>query len=119
MVEAVETMDGWYTLHDLRTINWTKWKSASEEERHQAIKEFQGILTSWENVEEQKNGSHGIYQIIGQKADFMFIILRPTMQELGNVELEMNKSKLADYLLPTDRKSTRLNSSHVSISYAV
>src|SRR5690625_354735 len=107
MVEAVETMDGRYTMHDLRTINWTKWISASEEERHQAIKEIQEILTSWKNVDEQTNGYHRIYQIIWQNADFMFIILRPTMQELGNVELEMNKSKLADYLLPTH--------SHVSV----
>lgn len=107
MVEAVETMDGWYVLHDLRTINWEKWKLASAEERDQAIKEFQEILLSWENVEEQKNGSHGIYHMIGQKADLMLMILRPTMHELGNVELALNKSTLADYLLPTH--------SHVSV----
>lgn len=107
MVEAVETMDGWYTLHDLRTINWQKWKAASKTERHEAINEFQDILLTWENTEEQKDGSHGIYHIIGQKADLMFMILRPTMHELAAVELIINKTKLADYLVPTH--------SHVSV----
>lgn len=101
MVEAVETMDGWYTLHDLRTINWTKWKHASVETRKQAISEFKELLSSWENVEDANNGSHCVYQIIGQQADIMFMILRPTMDELITVETAFNKSTLAEFLVPT------------------
>jgi chlorite dismutase len=100
MVEAVETMDGWYTLHDLRTINWDKWDMASEQEQQDAIAEFTNLITAWDSVEEQKNGSHGLFHIIGQKADLMLILLRPSMQELAKVELMLNKTKFAKYLIP-------------------
>lgn len=45
-------------------------------------------------------GSQTIYSIVGQKADFMLMILRPTMEELNEIELEFNKSKLAEFTIP-------------------
>src|SRR5690625_7938133 len=112
MVEAVETMDGWYCLHDLRTIDWTSWKMASSKERQIAITQFQSLLTGWENVEDQKNGSHAMYQVIGQKADLMFMFLRPSLEELVDLETRLNQSTLAEFLIPAysyfsivDRKS--------------
>ena len=50
-----------------------------------------GIITQSEN-----NGSHALYTIVGQKADFMMMILRPTMEELNEIETEFNKTKLAE-----------------------
>ncbi|MEC5424423.1 heme-dependent peroxidase [Virgibacillus sp. C22-A2] len=100
MVEAVETMDGWYSLHDLRSIDWNAWKLASEEERQEAIVGFEKLLTKWEAVEEKKNGSHVLYKVVGQKADLIFMFLRPTMDELTDIETELNKSKFAEFLLP-------------------
>lgn len=81
MPEAVVTMDGWYCLHDFRTLDWTAWKYASEEERGQAVSEFRELIGQWEETEENKEGSHALYTIVGQKADFMMMILRPTMEE--------------------------------------
>ncbi|HLR67278.1 hydrogen peroxide-dependent heme synthase [Virgibacillus alimentarius] len=101
MVEAVETMDGWYSLHDMRVMDWTSWKLASSEERTAAIAEFKNLLTKWEDVEEAENGSHVMYQAIGQKADFMFMFLRPTMEELADLETAFNKTKLAEFLIPS------------------
>lgn len=100
MVEAVETMDGWYSLHDLRTIDWTSWKLASPDERDEAIKSFEQLVTKWDAVEEAKNGSHAMYKVVGQKADLMFMFLRPTMDELNDLETEFNKSKFAEFLIP-------------------
>lgn len=100
MVEAVETMDGWYSLHDLRTIDWTSWKMATEQERQEAVKEFKDLLTKWEDVEEAKEGSHVLYKVIGQKADLMFMFLRPTMEDISDLETEINKSKFAEFLIP-------------------
>ncbi|RYG71796.1 heme-dependent peroxidase [Lentibacillus lipolyticus] len=98
--EAVKTLDGWYCLHDMRTIDWTSWKLASSEERNEAIKEFKNLLTKWEDVEAKEKGSHVLYKVIGQKADLMFMIMRPTMNELTDIETELNKSKLAEFLQP-------------------
>ncbi|WP_077623501.1 hydrogen peroxide-dependent heme synthase [Sediminibacillus massiliensis] len=100
MPEAVETMDGWYCLHDLRTIDWAAWKLASSEERQAAIHEFQQMLGKWEQVEKDRNGSHAFYSVLGHKADFILMILRPTPEELQQIEAEFNKSKLAEYTVP-------------------
>lgn len=100
MVEAVETMDGWYSLHDLRSIDWNSWKLASEEERQEAIDGFDKLLAKWEAVEEEKKGSHVLYKVVGQKADLIFMFLRPTMDELTDIETEFNKSKFAEFLIP-------------------
>ncbi|MGN8647936.1 hydrogen peroxide-dependent heme synthase [Gracilibacillus sp. HCP3S3_G5_1] len=101
MPEAVETMDGWYCLHDLRKIDWPKWKKASEEERRQAVTELQVMLREWEEVAEARDGSHAFYSLMGQKADLILMILRPTMKELEEIELRFNKSKFAEYTTPS------------------
>ncbi|WP_330949156.1 hydrogen peroxide-dependent heme synthase [Virgibacillus sp. MG-45] len=100
MVEAVETMDGWYSLHDFRTIDWTAWKLASAQERQAAITSFEKLVHKWEAVEADKNGSHAMYKIVGQKADLIFMFLRPTMDELNDLETELNKSKMAEFMIP-------------------
>lgn len=100
MVEPVNTFDGWYSLHDFRTIDWISWKLASVEEKAQAIQEFTEIYNEWVETEKRKDGSHAFYTIIGQKADFLFMILRPTVEELNDIETKINKSKLGDYLIP-------------------
>jgi len=101
MVEAVETFDGWFSLHDLRSIDWVAWKEADETKRQEAIKEFTELLSKWDVIEEEKQGSHAFYKIVGQKADFIFMFLRPTMEELNDIETEINKSILGEFLIPT------------------
>ncbi|MCD5324011.1 MULTISPECIES: hydrogen peroxide-dependent heme synthase [Pontibacillus] len=101
MPEAVETLDGWYCLHDLRSIDWTSWKHASSDERESAIEEFHQLLEKWNQTEQNKEGSHALYTVVGQKADFILMILRPTMEELNAIETEFNKTKLAEYTKPS------------------
>lgn len=99
-VDAVETMDGWYCLHDFRSIDWTAWKETSPEIRAEAVKDLLSILKDWEVTEEKEAGSHAFYQIVGQKADLMFMILRPTMNDLGDFETALAKSRFGDFLIP-------------------
>ncbi|WP_347862162.1 hydrogen peroxide-dependent heme synthase [Salimicrobium sp. PL1-032A] len=101
MPEPVVTMDGWYALHDFRTMDWTAWKYASGEERDAAISEFQELIEEWEHKEENREGSHAVYTIVGQKADLMMMVLRPTMEELNDIETAFNKSKLAEFMTPS------------------
>jgi chlorite dismutase len=37
---------------------------------------------------------------VGQKADFMMMLLRPTLEELNAIENEFNKTTLAQYTIP-------------------
>lgn len=102
MTEAVETMDGWYVLHDLRTIDWAKWKNESAEKRANILEQFKIFNNDWLENEQKKEGSYGIFHTIGHKADLMFIFLRPTVEEILDIETALNKSSLAEYLIPTE-----------------
>ncbi|GKV66859.1 MULTISPECIES: hydrogen peroxide-dependent heme synthase [Sporosarcina] len=100
MNEAAITLDGWYVLHDFRTMDWASWKLISKEERQAAVNEFLGYLERLQQADEAKTGSHAFYTVIGQKADFMLMTLRPTMDELQQLEAEFNKLTIADYTIP-------------------
>ncbi|EKN70125.1 putative heme peroxidase [Neobacillus bataviensis LMG 21833] len=95
------TIEGWYCLHDFRTMDWAKWKLATEAEREHALHEYKGLLHKWETIENEHNGSHTVYTIAGNKADLMFMILRPTMKDLIEVKTAFNKTVLADFTKPT------------------
>lgn len=101
MSEARLTLDGWYCLHDFRAMDWASWKLISEEERQAAIEEFNQYLDKLNQVHEAKTGSHAFYSTIGQKADFMLMILRETPEEIHELETEFNKLKIADFTIPT------------------
>ncbi|MFT8363631.1 MAG: hydrogen peroxide-dependent heme synthase [Sporolactobacillus sp.] len=100
MAEAAETLDGWYCLHDFRTINWAEWKALSSVEKQEAIAELNQLFSDWDVNQQVREGSYGIYSILGQKADFAFMFLRPTMEELNMIETQFNKSKFAEILEP-------------------
>ncbi|GGE82399.1 hydrogen peroxide-dependent heme synthase [Priestia taiwanensis] len=100
MSEAAKTLDGWYCLHDFRLIDWSRWKLLTNDERQTALAEFTNLLEKWGLAEEQKQGSQALYTVVGQKADFMFMILRPTMEELNEIEMEFNKTMLAEFSIP-------------------
>lgn len=100
MNKAMISLEGWYVLHDFRMIDWTSWKLISKEERQTIITEFHQYLDTLQNADDEKTGSHAFYTIIGQKADFMLMILRPTMTELQALETEFNKLAIADFTFP-------------------
>ncbi|MFD0868103.1 putative heme peroxidase [Chlamydia abortus] len=100
MSEAVQTLEGWYALHDFRSINWASWRYVSKEERKEAIEELQQFMQDWQSVENDKLGSTAVYSIVGQKADLVFMHLRETMEELNELETAFNKTAFAQHLLP-------------------
>ncbi|MUV36459.1 putative heme-dependent peroxidase [Lentibacillus sp. JNUCC-1] len=100
MVETVETYDGWYALHDFRTMDWEKWEHASETTREKALHELRALLDQWQVVEDQKQGSHKLYSIVGQKADLLFMVLRPEMKDLNQLENALNKTAFAHFTKP-------------------
>ncbi|MDF2836253.1 MAG: heme peroxidase [Paenibacillus sp.] len=100
MSEAAQTLEGWYALHDFRSVDWTAWRQASQEERAKALDELHGFLAAWTQVEEDKTGSTAVYSIVGQKADFVFMHLRETLEELNELETAFNKTTLASFTYP-------------------
>ena len=100
MNEAAQTLEGWYALHDFRSIDWQAWKAASLDERKQAIHGVEAMYSEWTSVAAQKKGAFAFYSIVGQKADFMMMHLRETLEELNELETQFNKSALAQYTYP-------------------
>ncbi|WP_232696874.1 hydrogen peroxide-dependent heme synthase [Brevibacillus daliensis] len=95
--EALLTLEGWFSYHDFRKIDWGKWKAASEEERTAAIDELQTLMNTWQDDESATDGSTSVYSVLGHKADLSFIFLRPTINELEALKTAFNKSRFADY----------------------
>ncbi|MFC3210561.1 hydrogen peroxide-dependent heme synthase [Planomicrobium okeanokoites] len=101
MNEAAITLDGWYVLHDFRSMDWVSWKMLEEDERQFAIDEYQAFMDKVNQADENKTGAHALYSIVGQKADLMLMLLRETMDELRELETEYNKLTLVAYTVPT------------------
>jgi chlorite dismutase len=97
MSEAAQTLDGWYALHDFRTIDWSAWKDASPEDREEALHGLRQMIAEWEETEERQEGSLALYAVVGQKADFVFVHLRETLEELNAIENAFNRSAFARY----------------------
>ncbi|MBU9724298.1 MULTISPECIES: hydrogen peroxide-dependent heme synthase [Bacillaceae] len=100
MSEPAKTLEGWFCLHDFRTINWAEWRKLDSEEREQIMGEFLNLLENWNETQTKFEGSHALYSIVGQKADFMIMLLRPTMDELNELENAFNKTRFAEYTIP-------------------
>ncbi len=98
MSEAVETIEGWYALHDFRTIDWSRWRQWSASDRASALRSLSSTISEWESVQAKEDGSFGVYQIVGHKADFLFLNLRPDTGQLMEVEWKLNQLPLGDVL---------------------
>ncbi|ANE45028.1 heme peroxidase [Paenibacillus swuensis] len=100
MSEAAQTLEGWYALHDFRMVDWSAWKRASEDDRQGALDELHNLLEDWTGIENRQEGSTAFYSVVGQKADFMFMHLRETLEELNTLETTFNKTRLAEFTIP-------------------
>lgn len=107
MSEAAQTLEGWYVLHDLRSIDWKAWNAANAEEKDAARNELFKLVAEWQAVEERKEGSLALYSVVGQKADLIFMHLRETLEELNAIENDFNRSAFGRF--------TRKEYSYVSV----
>jgi peroxiredoxin len=97
MSEAVETLDGWYTLHDFRSVDWATWKATDAHTRRQVIDELSYFAESMASLEEMRTGAYGQYAISGHKADLMFVHMRSSLEEIIDVKNQFLKTRFADY----------------------
>lgn len=97
MAEAPQTLEGWYVLHDFRSIQWQSWRDLDEAEQ-QAIKEE--LQTSFLDPIESyaDEGYSAWFAIGGHKADLLFLHLRPALDDIMQLELTLNVSRFAKFL---------------------
>ena len=105
MAEPRDKAEGWYLLHDMREFDWKCWNSADGRTQETALDEAAEFL---EDVGDAEEGDSVVYSVVGDKADLMFVHVRPTLEELDGVERGFERTRLADF--------TEETASHVSVT---
>ena len=50
IVEAVETLDGWYSLHLTYQMDWAAWNQVAQPKKQAVVAELIALLTEWEEI---------------------------------------------------------------------
>ena len=108
--EPPETAEGWYALHDLRTMDWAAWRDAPKRVRRRAVEEATAFFESAVAVEDAEAGDSALFAVTGHKADLMVLHLRPTHAAVEHLERRFEGTELARF--------TEQSSSYVSVTEA-
>ena len=106
-----QTEEGWYVLHDFRSIDWDAWRAAPDRERTRAIEEGVDYLTSCEAVTDTEEGQSATFSVLGHKADLLVVHLRPTLGAIDTLERQFEGTALAEF---TERADSYLSVTEVS-----
>lgn len=106
-----QTEEGWYVLHDFRSIDWDAWRGAPERRRSQAIDEGIDYLASSEAVDDADAGESATFSVLGHKADLLVLHLRPTLDDIDTLERRFEHTALAEF---TERADSYLSVTEVS-----
>src|ERR1044071_1361625 len=90
-----ETLEGWSLLHLMYRVRWDRLRDVSESDRHKLAEEATGALMV------PDAGSTAFVQVLGHKADVMFICFRRGFEQLAQAQLALSRAGLHDYLEPT------------------
>ncbi|MCH4172048.1 MAG: heme-dependent peroxidase [Lactobacillus sp.] len=99
--KPVDTLEGWYCLHLFWDLDWAAWQTCPESDRLKLVKGFKAYLAAETSAENQGEGSHYLFNVSGHKADLGLMILRPTLDELNEVETKIAKLPFNQYLTKT------------------
>jgi len=88
-----ETLEGWSVLHLMYRVRWDRLRDRTD--RQQLADEAVRALAV------PDAGSTAFVQVIGHKADLMFICFRRGFEQLAQAQLAMSRTQLHDLLEPT------------------
>ena len=91
------TDEGWFALHDFRSIDWDRWRETPAHERERVLDEAIDHLRSTVTVEDADEGVSAVYSILGHKADFLVLHLRPSTAHIGALERQFEGTEFAGY----------------------
>lgn len=92
------TIEGYSVLHQMMRFRWSAWRLLRPSQKAKIIHEAGGLLAK---MEQNPSGQSGLYSLIGHKGDLMFVHFRQSFDELNQVELQMARLRLSEYLEPT------------------
>src|ERR1700691_460981 len=92
------TIEGYSVLHQMMRFRWSAWRLLRPPQKAKIVHEASGLLAK---MEQNPSGQSGLFSLIGHKGDLMFIHFRQSFEELNQVELQMARLRLSDYVEPT------------------
>lgn len=87
---APATLEGWYALHQMMAIDWGAVRSMSAVERSALRSSACDLLTGLAGSPE--HGWSGAYQLVGGRADLLFVHFRPTLDDLAHADMRIRRS---------------------------
>ncbi|CCQ33276.1 heme-binding protein [Halorhabdus tiamatea] len=99
---APPTVEGWYALHEFRTIDWDAWREAPERVRERAITEGETFFADAIGVTDAAAGDSAVYAMLGHEADLLVVHLRPTTADVERLTRRFEHTAFAGFTEPTD-----------------
>jgi hydrogen peroxide-dependent heme synthase len=98
-VEVPQTLEGWYTLHDVYLVDWTAWLVLEAAERNEIVSETRAWLEGLAAT--PARGDSKAYSVVTQKGDLMFCHYRESPAALNEIELGLRRLRINEFLTPT------------------
>jgi peroxiredoxin len=92
------TIEGASVLHQMMRIRWTAWKALPTAERDAILQEASDALGA---MESHVGGQSAMFSLLGHKGDLILVHFRRSFDELGEVESQLARLRLSDYLETT------------------
>ncbi len=102
------TLEGWYALHQAFLVDWPALDQLGSEARRSLAGEAEGIFR--ELAAPGEGGWSAPFRLVGGGADLLFVHLRPSLEELSDIQLRLRRSRLGALL--------RLNYDYLSVTEA-
>ena len=91
------TLDGYSVLHQMMRFRWAAWRPLRPAQKTEIVHEASGLLAK---MEQNPTGQSALFSLLGHKGDLMFVHFRPSFEELNQVQLQLSRIRLGDYLEP-------------------
>jgi chlorite dismutase len=86
------TLEGASVLHQTARFRWPEWRKLPSAERAPIVAEATRVLQRLES------GQSALYSVLGHKGDLLLVHFRNSFDELKQIELELARTALSDYL---------------------
>jgi hydrogen peroxide-dependent heme synthase len=91
------TVEGYATLHQMMSFRWRAWRAVPDQERREIAGDAAKLLAQ---METRTGGQSALFSLLGHKGDLMLVHFRETLDELNQVELDLARLRLSDFLEP-------------------
>jgi len=92
------TIEGYSVLHQMMRVRWSAWHPLRKAQKTEIVREASALLAK---MEQNPTGQSAAYSLLGHKGDLMFVHFRESFDALNQVELQLSRLRLNDFLEPT------------------